>query len=265
MSEDGCKHGPAVMFPDGCPDCKAEKAAEAQALVPFHEKIAALQSEIDQARTERRGLTPQEIRRIGAMTVVNDNSNNMTQELEQQRRSYQGFSKDQLIEEMVRRDKNLMLEGRQLADGRMATNLLRELVRHMLALADQNDLKHLKLIGGEDQATLNTILKALGAPEADNRMLRLYGTTLGSGQTAEERAAEFAGLADGSLPHTSDNTTARPDVAQAIRDNPARVGVEEESVRDAARKARKRQLMTERFTGFDKETGLIFKDGEVVG
>lgn len=161
-------------------------------------------------------LSAAEIRRVGALTVQEETNVNTEHFLAEQRKAYAAASREHLEEELLRRDRNALLEGRQLQDGRLAGNLLRELVRHLLTLSDHAQLRR---IGDATKAgSIEGILEALGAAPADARMLRLYGTTLGSGKPEEEARAEFEALADGRLPHTGDMTTGRPDVVESIRE-----------------------------------------------
>lgn len=163
-----------------------------------------------------RTLTPGEIRRIGALTVQDERVAGLTDFLHEQEDRYSKMDKASLVDELVRRDKHLALEGRQLADGRLAGNLLRELVRHLLTLSDHATIR--KVGDASKAGQIEGILLALGAEPAALQDVKRYGTTLGSGQTPEERAAEFERLASGELAHNEDPTQqARPDVADQVR------------------------------------------------
>lgn len=133
-------------------------------------------------------LSLDQIRRIGALQAEDTNDRALEAWLESQERSYDTYSKDQLIRELVRRDRALNLEGRKLADGKTAGNLLREVVRGLLRTADATALKQ----GLADANLVDGVLLALGAEPADKRQLRLHGHTLGvdtEGLTEIEKAS----------------------------------------------------------------------------
>lgn len=163
-------------------------------------------------------LTTQEIRRVGALTVQEETRVNTDQFITEQREVYARTDKRELEAELLRRDRNALLEGRQLQDGRLAGNLLRELVRHLMQTADHVALSRLSTAAGNKTLAIDQILLALGAEPADLRLLKEAGTTLGTGKDPAEVASEFAALADGRLAHTDDMTTGRPDVADSIRE-----------------------------------------------
>ncbi len=163
-------------------------------------------------------LTTQEIRRVGALTVQEETNVNTDHFLSEQRKTYEGVSHRELMEELLRRDRNALLEGRQLQDGRLAGNLLRELTRHLLQTADHAALQKLSTAAGSKTLAIDDILTALGAAPMDKRMLRLYGTSLGSGMTEEEARAQVEALVDGRLAHTGDTTVGSADVADSIRE-----------------------------------------------
>lgn len=163
-------------------------------------------------------LTTQEIRRVGALTVQEETNVNTDHFLSEQRKTYASATHRDLEEELLRRDKTALLEGRQLQDGRLAGSLLRELTRHLLQTADHAALTRISTAASNKSLAIDDILTALGADPMDRRMLRLYGTALGSGKTEEEARATHEGLTDGSIAHTEDLTIGRPDVADSIRE-----------------------------------------------
>lgn len=130
-------------------------------------------------------LTAEEIRRIGALQVEEERSSGLTQFLAEQRGIYEDMSKEQLIEALLARERVLALEGRQLADGRIGGQLLREFVRGLLV---QSDHAALRRIGDATKTgQVEQILQALGAPPADASQLKRHGTTLGD---ADKEAAQ---------------------------------------------------------------------------
>lgn len=136
-------------------------------------------------------LSIEQIRRLGAMQAQDTADRSLDAWLLDQERSYGTYSKDQLIKELVRRDRALNLEGRNLADGKTAGNLLREVVRGLLRTADAAALKQ----GLADANLVDGVLLALGAEPADKRQLRLHGHTLGS-DTSGMTETELAGQTD---------------------------------------------------------------------
>jgi hypothetical protein len=125
-------------------------------------------------------LSPQEIRRLGALQVELVADQQMRKFLEQQESAYQQYSKAELIEELLLRDQRLASEGRAAAQGVTGGRLLREFVRGVLTAVDNKDPQRVE-----------KLLQALGAEPADARQLRLHGTTLGDGKTQEERDHDF--------------------------------------------------------------------------
>lgn len=132
-------------------------------------------------------LTPQEIRRIGAMQVEDERVSGITDFLDQQRLVYEDCSKQQLMNALLDRDKTLALEGRQLADGRIQGRLLREFVRGVLSMADHAALRSVG--DGTKAGTIEKLLLAMGAEPADLRQIKQDGTTLGNTER-EDRDAE---------------------------------------------------------------------------
>lgn len=128
-------------------------------------------------------LTHTEIRRIGALQVQQQQDHALDQFLTEQKTIYQETPKEELIETLLDRDRQLALEGRQLADGRIGGRLLREFVRGILQGLDS-----------KDPQKVEEMLRGLGAEPADTRQLRLHGTTLGPDATQDNRDQTF-GLA----------------------------------------------------------------------
>lgn len=167
---------------EGLPTDPAEEQPSEQTL-ELQQKIEALTSEISRLRRD-----PQTIRRLGALQIVEEGSRNVDDFLLRQRAVYEQTSREELIETLVARDRQLVYEGRQMADGRIGGRLLREFVRGVLSAADRNEPQRIE-----------QILQALGAEPADARQLRLRGTTLGDGLGPEERLNRFEQLASGDL------------------------------------------------------------------
>jgi hypothetical protein len=113
-------------------------------------------------------LSPEQIRRLGAMHVEQIHDAQLDTFLEAQRETYEEASREQLIETLVDRDRRLALEGRALADGKMQSRLLREFARAMVT----------GLRSGEP-AKIEELVQAMGGEPADQRQLRLAGHTLG--------------------------------------------------------------------------------------
>lgn len=141
-------------------------------------------------------LTPQQIRMVGAMNVEAERSHANLDFIEEQKGKYQTYSKDDLIEELARRDATLLQEGRDLSDGKMAGRFLREFVRGILLAADHADIQKLdrqgREITGSKGAMVENMLRMLGADPLDNRMLRLEGSGLGTGMSSEEAEEQIS-------------------------------------------------------------------------
>jgi hypothetical protein len=115
------------------------------------------------------GLPPEQLRRIGALTLDEERSEAVEQRVMEQRHTYEDASKDQLIETLIDRDRQLMREGRRLADGTVGSRVLREFMRASLYAAD----------GKANPAMVERVLLTLGAEPADARQLKQHGSTLG--------------------------------------------------------------------------------------
>lgn len=155
-------------------------------------------------------LTIAQIRRLGAMEAEETRLEGTTQFLASQRVEYLAHSKDDLIDELLRRDESALKEGRGLADGRIAGNLLREFVRGILHTADAAALKQIEGFARDGQ--IQAILELLGADPVDRRQLRTEGSMLGTGQTSEEREAAIEQLPD------VERTAPKLEVADAVRE-----------------------------------------------
>lgn len=146
-------------------------------------------------------LTVQEIRRLGALDVEESHSAATEQFITDQQEKYKQYSKEHLIEELCRRDRTAIQEGRDLADGKTAGNLLREFVRGVLHMADHASLraidrKGLTLRDESKSGTIENLLRALGAEPSDNRTLRLEGSMLGPGLSDPQEQEELIQAAD---------------------------------------------------------------------
>lgn len=139
-------------------------------------------------------LSIQEVRKLGALQVPAVHDDTMDAFLEQQKEAYQEHSKEELIEALIDRDRQLASEGRALADGRIGGRLLREFVRGVLYRADNAEIAGVKqaLLTGKVGA-IDQVLKALGAEEADARQIRLHGHTLGDDEAVEAAERKFHG------------------------------------------------------------------------
>jgi hypothetical protein len=135
-------------------------------------------------RDPPKALAPQEILRLGALTLHAEQSEAVEHLLMDQRHIYEDSSKHDLIEALLARDRALANMGRQVADGRTASRLLREFMRAALYAAE----------GKADPQVVERALNKLGAEPADARTLKLHGSTLGPLEDPAERAE---GLASG--------------------------------------------------------------------
>lgn len=141
-----------------------------------------------------KALKPQEILRLGALTLQQEKSEAVEQLLTEQAQTYRDILKTQgaepLITALLDRDRQLAQTGRQIADGRTASRLMREFVRGLLNMADYRSVRAV----GDATKTgqIERVLEALGADPADLRQLRLQGSTLGRLDDPEERAEHLA-------------------------------------------------------------------------
>ncbi len=134
-------------------------------------------------------LSSQAILRLGALTLKGEQSQAVEHLLDQQQAVYQQTSKEELVRTLLDRDRQLAQMGRQIADGRVASRMLREFVRGLLNLADYPTVKRV----GDATKTgqIERVLEALGAEPADLRQLRLHGSTLGELESGEGRAEDL--------------------------------------------------------------------------
>lgn len=137
----------------------------------------------------------QAMRRVGALAVQSERVQAVQDQLVSQRAIYENYGKADLIDALLRRDEQAMLEGRQLADGRIAGRMLREFVRSILGTADAAALRQVEV--GAKGGQIERILQALGAEPADLRQLKLAGHTLGRDEAEVQQRAED--LASGKL------------------------------------------------------------------
>jgi len=115
------------------------------------------------------GLSPEQLRRVGALTVEQDRSASVEHHVLEQGAAYKDASKEDLILTLLDRDRLLLSEGKRLADGTVGARLLREYMRAAIYAS-----------GGQLNAlAVERLLEGLGAPPADLRQLRQYGSTLG--------------------------------------------------------------------------------------
>lgn len=125
-------------------------------------------------------LNPEQVRRLAAMQVIDEQGAAVTAFLADQKAAYEQAEKGQLVEALLDRDRQLATEGRQIADGRMGSRLLREFVRATLNLVEHRDLPI--------ETRVNKLLTAMGAEPADARQIQLRGHTLGPASEEEEAA-----------------------------------------------------------------------------
>lgn len=204
------------------------EAGWAMKLAPYLAALAALQEYLN---TPVPMLSQTAARKLGAFSLEYERAQSAEDFLETQKKDYADRPKGDLVEELLRRDEAAFREGRMMADGRMATNLLRELTRHLLQKADASALMQLTGAAKKGKVALLAamehgdggipglvagLLENLGAEPGDLRQLRLHGSMLGDGRTPEERAAEMEGLVDGTIAHTEDLTAGSQRVADDI-------------------------------------------------
>jgi hypothetical protein len=132
-----------------------------------------------------KALAPEEILRLGALTLQAERSEAVNDLLMEQHAVYRDSTKQELIDALLARDRALANMGRQIADGRTATRLLREFMRAALYSAE----------GKADPQVVERALQTLGAEPADARQLRLHGSTLGPLEDPKVRAEGLASVA----------------------------------------------------------------------
>ena len=131
-------------------------------------------------------LAPEALMRLGALTLQTERSDAVEQQLSDQQIAYEEALRlhgpQGLITALLERDRLLLNQGRQMADGRMAGRLLREFMRAALYTA-----------GGKPQIeAAEAAIKRLGGEEADARQLKLHGSTLGPLEAPERVAEQLA-------------------------------------------------------------------------
>jgi len=126
-------------------------------------------------------LSPAEILRLGALTLQAEQSDAVEALLAEQKAVYDdpGTSRAALVQALLDRDRQLANMGRQIADGRAASRLLREFMRAALYAAG----------GKADPLMVERALQQFGVEPADLRQLRLHGSTLGPLGPREEPPA----------------------------------------------------------------------------
>lgn len=137
-------------------------------------------------------LTPQEVLRLGALTLQAESSEAVERLLEDQREVYLTSSKPALVDALLDRDRLLANQGRQIADGRTVSRIAREMVRAALYAAG----------GRPDALAVQRAIDSFGAgaPDpaglVDARQLKLHGSTLGP---LKDPAQVAEGLASGAV------------------------------------------------------------------
>jgi len=140
-------------------------------------------------------LSPEEILRRGILSIEEESSEAVERLVTDQQATYREVLKrpggqEEILQALLDRDRQLARTGRELATGRAASKMLREFVRGLLHLADHASLR---AVGDATKAgKIEGILEALGAEPADLKTLRQAGTTLGTGEDREARAADLA-------------------------------------------------------------------------
>jgi len=133
-------------------------------------------------------LSPQEVLRLGALTLQAESSEAVEKLLENQREVYKNYPKAALIEALVDRDRLLANQGRQIADGRTVSRIAREMVRAALYSAG----------GRPDAQAVQRAIESFGGDVevVDARQLKLHRSTLGPLVSPEQAAAA---LVEGTL------------------------------------------------------------------
>ena len=120
------------------------------------------------------GLPPEQLRRLGALTLQEDRSEAVEQHVTLQRHAYEGATKAQLIETLIARDRELMEQGKRLADGTIGGRVLKETMRAALYHAD-----------GQVARVEEILTNMMGAEPSDRRALGRHGSMLGQIDTPE--------------------------------------------------------------------------------
>ena len=134
-------------------------------------------------------LAPEEILRLGALTLQQESSEAVERLLDDQAETYQRVLQQvgpqALIEALVARDRLLANQGRQIADGRTVGRIAREMVRAALYSAG----------GRPDAQAVQRAIEAFDPAErgqTDLRQLKLHGSTLGPLESPEKMAERLA-------------------------------------------------------------------------
>src|SRR5207244_9372468 len=128
-------------------------------------------------------LSPEQILRRGILSLEEESSEAVERLLTEQEETYRQILKQPggqalLLQALLDRDRQLARMGREFASGRMATKLLRAVVRGLLNMADYRSLRRM----GDATKTgqIEKVLEALGAEPTDLRQLKQHGSTLGA-------------------------------------------------------------------------------------
>lgn len=132
-------------------------------------------------------LPPEQMLRLGALTLEQEQSQAIERHLEDQEIAYREalarYGPEGLITALLERDRLLLNQGRQIADGRTISRIAREMVRAALYSAG----------GRPDVQAVQRVIDQFEGREAleivDARQLKLHGSTLGPLESPE-RAAE---------------------------------------------------------------------------
>ena len=118
------------------------------------------------------GLPVEQLRRLGALTLQEDRSEAVEHYIMEQRFIYEHASKEDLVWTLLARDRQLLIEGKRLADGTVGHRVLREFMRASLYASE----------GKANPQMVERVLQTLspGMEQADARQLKLHGSTLGS-------------------------------------------------------------------------------------
>lgn len=174
---------------DQCAECGASRLLHVTDQ-PLNDSDYALAPPPEPAKA----LRPEEILRLGALTLQQEQSEAIEELLTEQEQTYRKILKEQgpgpLIEALLARDRQLAYTGRQVADRRTQSRMMREFIRGLLQLADYRSLRAV----GDATKTgqIERVLEALGAEPADLRQLKLHGSTLGELESGEQRAGELS-------------------------------------------------------------------------
>lgn len=127
-------------------------------------------------------LAPEALLRLGALTLEQEQSDAVEKHLAEQQAIYQDATREELLKALEDRDRLLLQQGRQMADGRTASRLLREFMRASLYRAG----------GMPNVQAVQKVIEQFGAEGADARQLKLHGSTLGPLEPPEVVAGELA-------------------------------------------------------------------------